>query len=227
MSDSFVKKIFLVVIYLIIIVMIIFFLDYLFRLTVRKKRKMNIKKIAQRKALDTNKSLVIFNDRHNGIVKNISQKESTGGSTGKVKGNAKEESSEEFSGDMVEIINQMADNSCVIIVSQTLEYIDESNNNNDNDNGQENSLLSKTIEQLKRVSGGDIYFINIDKNSPRAFFDYKIKNFMDKSYYVPGEEIKWNKPNELQVKTQKFYSYIFKIIPYKFITHDPVENIKK
>jgi hypothetical protein len=201
MSNNLLGKIILIMIYLIIIIMIPLFLDILFKLTVRKNRKSKIKNMAQKKSIETNKSLIIFNDRYNGIVINPTNPKII----------------EEFTGDIVEIVNQMADNSCVIVVSETLEYIGETKTDKSRD-----SLLSKTIKQLKNISGNDFYCINIEKNSPRVLWDYKIKNIMDKSFYLPGDVVEWHQPNELQIKIQKFYFYVFKILPYHFFAYDPV-----
>ena len=196
MSDSFLRKAFIIIMYLIIIVLILLFLDYLFRITTRKNRKNKIFDLATKKSSETAKPIIIFNDRNNGVV------------VGKNKSD-----DEKFSGDIVEIINQMADNSCVLIVSETLEYID-----NDDDQ------LVKTIKQLQLVSGGDLYCINFEKNSPRIFWDYKIKQIMNESFYLPDNNISWSKPNQLQIVTQRFYSYVFKILPYHFFAYDPVRS---
>lgn len=203
MSVSILSKIFLIILYLIIIILIPLFLDYLFKLTVRKKRKMQIKFLAEIKSIETSKSLIIFNDRYHGVVINSDDLV-----------NGKLNNGEEFTGDIVEIINQMANNSCVVVVSETLEYIDNVSSGK--------SLLSDTIDQLKLISGGDFYSINIEKNSPRVFWDYKIKNIMDKSFYLPDDSISWSQPNNLQTKIQTFYSYVFKILPYDFFTFNPV-----
>ncbi len=196
MPDTFFQKTILIVIYLAIIVMIPLFLDYLFNITVRRKRKMKIKRLAEQKAKETGKALVIFNDRYNGIVHNINDGQVT---------------KEAFAGDIVEIVNQMANNSCVMIISETFEYI----------NG-----LKEVIDQIRLITNGDFYAINVEKNSLRVFWDYKIIQIMDKSYYAPSsQEIKWTKPNGLQRKIEKFYSYVFKVFPYKFLVNDPIEKV--
>lgn len=174
--------------------MIPLFLDLLFKMTVRKNRKEKIKNLAKEKAKETGKSLIIFNDKTHGIVINST-----------------DQSTETFDGDMNKIIDQMANNSCVIIVSETFEYINP-------------DILDKTIKKLKNISGGDFYSINIEKNSSRLLWDYKIKNIMDKSFYLPNEKIVWEKTNNLQKNIQKFYSYVFKIIPYHFFIYDPIEK---
>lgn len=194
MSDSTIKKTIIVIIYLSIIILVPLFIDYLFKLTVRKKREDNIRCLAQQKSSDTNKSLIIFTDRYHGIVVNVNDPKSA----------------EEFSGDITEIVQQMANDSCVLVLLQVLEYIDDTNEN----------PLSVFIQKLNDISGGDLYTVNIEKNSTRVFWDYKILDIMNKSYYLPEDfqqgKVEWNKPNDLQKHIQKFYSYLFKVIPYNF-----------
>jgi len=217
MSDGF-RKIILVIIYLIIILMIPIFLDYLFRLTVRKKRKNQILKLAELKSRETGKPVIIFNDRNHGTIITYTNNNS--------------HTAEDFPGDIVDIIDKLETNSLVVIVSQTLEYIDgtkliDVDNRTISNKKKTSTDLSWTIDNLKRVSGGDLYVLDIEKNSPRIFWDYKIKNIMDKSFYLPNENITWSAPNGLQLRTQKMYSYVFKILPYQFFAYDPVYVIKK
>lgn len=196
MSNSFLNKTIIIIIYVLIIIMIPLFLDYLFRLTVRKNRKNKILELAKFKSNQTSKPIIVFNDRYHGVVINLDD----------------ENGNEEFTGDIIDIVNKMADNSCILIVSESLEYIND-------------DLLSDTIKLIDKISGGDCYFINIEKNSPRVFWDYKIINIMDKSFYLPDSNITWEPPNNLQYKIQFFYSYVFKIIPYKFFSYDPVIKV--
>lgn len=197
MSDSIIKKTVIVLIYLAIIILIPLFLDYLFKLTVRKKREDNVRCLAQKKASDTNKSLIVFTDRHHGVVINVNDPKSA----------------EQFTGDIFEIVQQMANDSCVMVLLQVLEYMDDT----------KERPLSVFIQKLSDITGGDIYTVNIEKNSPRVFWDYKILNVMNKSYYLPEDfeqgKIEWYRPNDLQRHTQKFYSYLFKFIPYKFFAN--------
>lgn len=192
MTKELVEKIIIIAIYLFILILIPIFLDYLFRITIRNKRKTKIKSLAMKQATEKNKSLVIFNNANDGIVIH-----SVGNQN---------ENSEEFSGKFSEIIDNMADNSCVVVVLHTLEYLDE---------------LPSILTQLQKISGGDLYLLSMGKNSPRVFWDYKIKNILDKSFYLPSDkEIKWTSPNTLQIKLHKFYSLIFKVLPYDSFTND-------
>jgi hypothetical protein len=195
MSSS-IEKIIIIAMYLVILISIPLFIDYLFKITVRRKRINQVKSMAQKQANDKNKSLIIFDSTTHGVV------------ITNTKGNI---SKEEFNGDINEIANNLANNSCVIMISEVLEYVNKPD---------------ELIKQLKIVSGDDLYIVNIEKNSPRILWDYKIKNVMDKSYYLPTDKkLKWTQPNKLQLNTQNFYSYIFKIVPYDFFTKNYVEKV--
>lgn len=177
-----------ILIFIIIIILAILFLDYIFKLTVRSKRKKKIKNLAIQSSEKKSKPLIIFKDNNNGFVydkKNTLQKEA-------------------FTGNIVELVPQMADNSCVLVVLNCLEYVDGSN-------------LENLIYCLKKVSGGDLYICCFEKKSTRAFWDYKLKNIMDKSFYTPENlTINWTPITFLQKKTQSFYFSVFKILPYEF-----------
>lgn len=183
MKDSVIYKIVLVLAYVIIIILAVIFLDILMNYTIRNNRKEKMKSLAQEKCKKTNKPLIIFDKPNHGVVVDLNGK------------------MEEFNGNITEIVDQLKNNSCVLLIIGVLEYID-------------TEKLGKTIRQFKKISGGDLYCCNLEKNAPRIFWDYKIKNVMDKSFYLPDEQIKWEKPNDLQLNVQRFYSYIFRIVPY-------------
>lgn len=197
MVDISLNKILILIMYLVIIILIVLFLDYLFKITVRKNRKNKIMELAKIKSSETNKSIIVFNDKNNGIVINT------------------DGTKEAFNGDIIEISDQMSDNSCILVLSEILEYLDDVNEKSYDD----------IINQLKLISGGDLYCANIEKNSPRVLWDYNIKNIMDKSYYLPGSDIIRTKPNGLQIGTQNFYRQIFKVLPYDFFAKDPITKI--
>ncbi len=196
MADNSSNKILVIIAYLIIIVLLVLFLDYLFKITVRRNRKNKIMDLAKKKSFETNKPIVAFNDMNDGVVIDLDGRK------------------ESFSGNIRDISDMMADNSCVLVVSETLEYL----------NTEEKSL-NDIVEQLVSISGGDLYCSNIETGSPRVLWDYNIKNIMDKSYYVPGDNINWTKPNDLQMQIQKFYNQLFKILPYNFFAKDPIIKI--
>lgn len=191
------SKILMLSIYAIIIILIPIFLDYLFRLTVRRKRKLNIMYMASKKAKETTKPLLIFNSPTEGFIKEIDK-------------NGIVVLKEPFKGNIVEILSALKDNSFVIVVSETLEHIHD---------------VEKTVVLLKNVSGGDMYIICTEKNSPRTMIDYKIINIFDKPFYLPSDtELKWSDPNDFQKRIQSFYKVIFRILPYNFFMNDPIEK---
>ncbi len=92
---------------------------------------------------------------------------------------------ESFSGDIYDIVSKMKDDSAIFIIQYTLEYVDATKID-----------LNDLIKELDRVSGGQLYIIGFEKNSPRNFWDYKIKNILDKPYYLPTDkQITWISPN--------------------------------
>ena len=68
MSDNIFNKSILILMYLIIIILIPIFLDYMFRLTVRNKRRTQIKFLAEKRAKKSGKPLAIFNNEHSGVI---------------------------------------------------------------------------------------------------------------------------------------------------------------
>lgn len=188
------SKLIMVCIYIIIIIFIPLLLDYLFNLTIRSRRKRLIKETAEKLAISKNKSLVIFNGMIDGEVYHLNPN--------------RQFKMETFKGNLTEIIDQMADDSCVVIVSYVLEYVDN---------------IEGILEQLKRVSGNDLYIIGYETNSPRTFWDYQIKRILNKPYYLPEF---WKKsttldmlshtPNKIQINVQYIYKYIFKVVPYSW-----------
>ena len=188
------SKLIMVCIYIIIIIFIPLLLDYLFNLTIRSKRKNMIRSEAEKIAIINNKSLVIFDSLTGGEVCHLDS--------------YKKFKSETFKGNLSEIIYQMADNSCVVIVSYALEYIDN---------------IEDTFEQLKNISGNNLYIIGYESNSPRTFWDHQLKRIMNKPYYLPevlrqtpSLDSLFHKPNKIQLNVQYIYKYIFKIIPYSW-----------
>jgi hypothetical protein len=206
MTKKLLDKFVLVCVYLIVLILVPLFLDYLFKMTIRARRKTNILNMARKRANDMHKSLVIFNSTTDGIVEHESLDQKSA------------RTKESFEGNFDEIIGNMADSCCVVVVSQVLEYVTD---------------IKSTLTELQRVAGDDLYVIGIEKASPRVLWDFKLKNILNKPFYVPDtmsdgtvqSEIKWHAPNQVQRFFQKFYSIIFKIVPYKFFASDPVETV--
>lgn len=193
----------MIMIYTLIIILIPLFMDYLFRITVRRKRKATILKLAEEKAKETKKPLLIFNSKSNAIISD--------------KGNLTDK--EEIHGDITELISNLKDNSFVVVVSETLEYVDD---------------IKTTLEELVRISGSDLYIINLEKHAPKLLYDANIINIMDQPFYMFSEpqygnnkQVKWIDVNDVQKKAQKFYSYVFKVIPSEFFIYDPIVKIDK
>lgn len=183
MSDNLPRAIILIIICVIIIIMIPILLDYLaVNSKSTKKTRNQIQKLAEGRALSRNKSLIIFDGRDHGWV--IDKK-----------------SREEFRANLEEILNDMSDNCCVVLLVGSLEYVDDP---------------SAVLRQLEVITGGDLYLLNVDPGSPRIFWDYKIKNVMEKPFNLPGQNVKWTQPSKPQLLTQKIYQRAFSILPYNF-----------
>lgn len=118
------------------------------------------------------------------------------------------EPSHKIQGNIAEIITQMPNNRYILIVSQLLEFETDPKN---------------LIYHCKRISGNDTFFINIEMNSPRIWWDYKLKNIMHSPFYLPHDrEIKWTVVSKKQKKIHNLYSIIFKILPYNFFTNNSI-----
>lgn len=106
-----------------------------------------------------------------------------------------------INGNILNVSKNVKDNSVIVILNSVLEY-------------SENP--SDIINEMKRISGGNLYVIGYDKNSSRGIFDYKLRKLLNKPYFLPGDEIKLDNINELQIKLQKLYS---KILPYNYVVN--------
>lgn len=184
---SFFSKLIIAIIYFVILLIIPLFIDFIISSTSRKKRKENIIKLANDLSNKKNKSLVIFDGVKNGIVIDNNNKK------------------EIFSGDIFDFIFKMSENSCVVVASCLLEHVDN------------NHKTEKIIEQLIKISGGDLFVVCYDKYTPRFFWDPHIYNEFEKQSYLPKEEIKWKNNTNFQKKTKNCYSYFFDIFPYEYI----------
>lgn len=190
MPASTMNLLIMIVIYVIIIILIPILLDYLFRIFIRSKRRYVTKEAAQTKAKSSSKPLIVIQDQ-NGLI--ISETANLDTDTKYIPCN------------LNECLEAMKENSMVIIVNETLEYVPD---------------LNRLLTNLKSVAGSDLYVLGLEKNSPRVFYDYKIVNILDKPVYFPGSNLTWSEPNKLQKSVQSFYSYIFKILPYDFFSTD-------
>lgn len=181
MSDTFIKKLTLIIFYLSIIFLTLLILGMIYNLTTREKQIEQIKNIAQKQSIKKKKSLIVFDSPTTGYT----------------------DLNEKFDGNVLEILSNLTDNCCIILMMNVFEYID-------------SKSIPKIIKDMSRVSGGDFFILCIDNKSPRTFYDYKIKNLMKKSSYMSDDKIEWDKPNNLQAKISNIYYWIFKILPYSF-----------
>ncbi len=149
-----------------------------------------MQQLATEAAHKLKRPLIIFNDIENGVVYDQVDLSMDSGRSGKP---------EYFNGDIVEISKELADNSCVVFVYQTLEYVDD---------------IDGLIKQLERISGHQLYICALEKNSPRIWFDSRIKRVFDQPYYLPDNvsTISWTLPNNIQKRTSQFYHFILEKI---------------
>ena len=186
------RKTAIIAIYVVIILMIPLFLDHLFKITVVHNKKQKIKTLAIGLAREKKKPVLIFNNNGGVICRDPELPDKW----------------ESFDGDVVDIINNLANDCCVIVASETLEYVDNLPD-----------LFSKMVD----VTGGDIFIVAIGKSTPRAFWDYKIKQLFNKTYYLPSDDhIRWSQPNLLQRRLHNIYRNVFRFVPYSSPIHDQI-----
>nr|WBF70886.1 hypothetical protein [Megavirus caiporensis] len=183
MSLCALSQILLIIIYIILILSIPFFLDYYLQSKKIKCIQESILKDAKNISSKNNKPLIVFNNQEQGFVVNKNQ-------------------TEKFSGNIEDILPELADNSCVLVLYEILEYVDDPEN---------------IIINAKRVSGDNYLIINIINNSPRIYWDYRIKNIMNAPYYSKDDNITYNKSSNIQKKTQYIYRYLFLLFPNQYV----------
>ncbi|AVG46108.1 hypothetical protein [Acanthamoeba polyphaga mimivirus] len=176
-------QILLIIIYIILILSIPFFLDYYLQSKKIKCIQESVLKDAKKLSSNNNKPLIVFNNREQGFVIDKNQ-------------------TEQFSGNIEDILPELADNSCILILYEILEYVDDPEN---------------IITNTRRVSGDNYFIINITNNSPKTYWDYRIKNIMSKSQYHNDNTITYNKLSNIQKKTQYIYRYLFKLFPDQYV----------
>ncbi|AGC01844.1 hypothetical protein H012_gp619 [Acanthamoeba polyphaga moumouvirus] len=193
------STILLVIIYALIIISIPLFLDYILS-NMKKNCTQKIFSQAKKKSNELNKPIILFQDKNHGIIINNNEIES-------------------FDGDIVNICKELDDSSCILILYEVLEYI----------NDPDDIFIKDLVHNIKRISGDDFYIININKHSPKIYLDHNILNIMDKDIYQFEDKISYRNPSKIEQKIQNIYRYFFKIVPYENIKHglikwDTVEN---
>lgn len=183
------KQIINTIIIIVILIIIPVFCDIILKHTVRKRRHSQIIKLATDTAIKTNKSLLIFNNMTSGVI------------DGSYKNPPEDKNN--FSGNFTEIIDKLESNSCVIVLFNVMEYVDN---------------VQSTLDKLMDISSGDIYYTTIEQYAPRILYDYKIKQIFSKPYYKPSDnsymQITWNNPNPSLAPIRSFYkklTLLFKI----------------
>ena len=101
--------------------------------------------------------------------------------------------------DILKFSESIRDNSVILILDSVLEYVDDPN---------------AVLKEARRISGGDLYIIGHDQKSVRSLFDYRIKRLLSKPYFLPNQDVSLSNLNNLQIKIQKIYQKIAKVIPY-------------
>ncbi|AGF85445.1 hypothetical protein QJ854_gp337 [Moumouvirus goulette] len=188
MSSCTLSTILLVIIYALIIISIPLFLDFILSRMKQKCLHKTLLKEIKKKSSKLNKPIIFFQGKNSGIIIDNDQIES-------------------FDGDIVNISKELDDNSCVVILYEVLEYIDDP----------DNIIIKDLVSNIVRISGGNYHIININKNYPKIYCDFNILNIMDKDIYKSGDKISFYKPSKIQQKIQYIYRYFFKIFPYEKI----------
>lgn len=121
-----------------------------------RKRKTDYYKLALQRSIETGKPLMVIGDPESGAPLNrhvihniIGTPYEYGDLCVDLTGCPKNPSKNSIKGKLEDIISSFADNSYVIFSSQLIEYID-------------NDLLDDVLLNLIRVSGGDIFMVNMN-----------------------------------------------------------------
>lgn len=169
----------IIVLYIVVLISLPFILDCVLQYSVRNKKNEELLKIAEKLAIRNKLPLIVFTSRNSGFVCSSS----------------KLDDKEELIGDIVEIVPQLQDNCCVIVLLQTANYIPN---------------YKDFQKHLIKISGGKIFMNNYDSSSPRLFYDGQIYNIFSVSVALPGDikNLTWKPPNELQKKLRQAYGVL-------------------
>lgn len=172
------------------------FLDIVFRISVRRKRRSEAFFKALQMARRKNRPLLIFTSPNTGL--HISKLEIYNDRP----------QGEEFTGNIYDVISNLKTKSAIILLIEVLEYIDEPE-----------FIWNKLLE----ISNNRIFSSNLETKSPKFWFDYRIKNIMNKTFYNKNDKIIYSPTSELQKNISRFYQNIFLIVPKKFFLDDPIK----
>ena len=143
---------------LIITISLIFFMIYTLCLVKLQKKKLF--KLAQEKSIETNKKLMVIGDPYTGIIDRISTSYGCGDICIDITGCPKcPDTTIKYKSKLEDVIHKFDTNSVVIFECGTLNCLDNP---------------YEVLDDMKRISGGDIYMKGLNKNSivdkPYLFF---------------------------------------------------------
>lgn len=185
------------VIIILIIIMVPLFCDIVFRISVRRERRT----VSYYKALQMSRrkkrSLVIFTSPTSGIMIPKDRVEDA------------RPDGEEFEGDIDEIISNLKYKSCVILLIEVLEYLDDP---------------QKIWNNILDITGDRAFSSNLELKSPKFIFDYRLKHMMPKPYFTKNDYY----INSIHIprwisKLSTLYKAVFSIVPKQFFLDDPLK----
>ena len=97
-------------------------------------------------------------------------------------------------GNIIDVLSEMKNNSCVIITVGVLEYYNY-------------DVVDHILNKINDVSGGHYHIINYS-NSIRMYWDTRIKTIFSKQYYDNIENIRIVDFSDIQNFTRSIYQYI-------------------
>jgi hypothetical protein len=166
----------IIILIIILIFMLPFIMDQFLKYFTRDARFKKILQIAKHESKILDKPLIIIESANR--IKIF---------------NRKTNSYDETNNDIFVLLDRLEDNSVVIVILNTFEYLDA-------------SRVYKLFKKISRVSNGDIYMINIENNSPITYLDSNIKNLFDKQFYFRPTDIVFYGKNNIQ----KTIGYIYR-----------------
>jgi hypothetical protein len=183
--------------------------DFILNGTIRYTRAKKIYNLACKKAFELGLPLLIFTNPNHGIINYYYENPNACDVLCQNKHGCKK-CKESFDGPIIDIIPKLKNNSVVIFLSFTMEFV-------------ENDQIEYLLNELNKVSK-NIFMVNIEKASSKLFLSEGIEQYFDKSYYLSHEfsAIKFKKITNIHKNLNKIYKLIFKILPIhnKFIEYE-------
>lgn len=158
----------IVIVIIILIILFIYLVEYLMKVTIRKKRLDAVLALAQQ----SKKPLLIINKDSFSI----------------------DGESESITPEQIEsMLEQMKAGSMTIVANQILEYVPD---------------VDAVISQLRRVSGGDLYTVNLENGSPKLYYDPYIIQKVEEPYTLPNDPIDVLDLNSVQINLHRLTGFI-------------------